>query len=101
MKPSKKLPQKIFYMTGLTITESDCLFECVQPFIGAMIYPDCKESESTSHLRKLDKKTKLVCFLSMCRHALHLGVMAWIHDRYHSTSSSTMSRIFGVSGKPE
>ena len=58
----KKLPRKIFFMTGLTITEFDCLFECVQPFIGAMIYPDCKESESTSHLRKLDKKTELVCF---------------------------------------
>ena len=44
-KTLKKLPPKIFYMTGLTITEFHCLFEC-----------DCKESESTSHLRKLDKK---------------------------------------------
>lgn len=51
----KKLPHKMFYMTGLSVTEFDCLFERVQPFIGSMIYPDCKESESTSPLGKLGK----------------------------------------------
>lgn len=53
-------------MSGLTITEFDCLFECVQPFIGAMIYPDCKESESTPHVRKLDKKNRTsMLFINM------------------------------------
>ena len=86
----KQLPHKMFFMTGLTETEFDCLFECVEPFIDTIIYPDCKESENSSHLRKLDKKTELMCFLTICRHALHLGVMAWMT----ATSSSTMSRIF-------
>ena len=40
----KQLPQKMFFMTGLTVIEFHCLFECVEPFLCAIIYPDCKES---------------------------------------------------------
>ena len=88
MRRFKQLPQKMFFMTGLTVIEFDCLFECVEPFLCAIVYPDCKESET--HLRKLDKQTELLCFLSVCRHALHLGVVAWMTG----TSASTISRIF-------
>lgn len=86
----KQFPHNIFFMTGVTKTEFDCLFECVEPFLNTTIYPDFKDSENSSHLRTLDKKTELLRFLTICRHALHFGLIAWMTD----TSSSTMSRIF-------
>ena len=53
---------RIFFFTGLTKTAFDSLFECVEPFLDAIIYPDCKDNEYSSHLRKLDKKAELMCF---------------------------------------
>ena len=55
----KQLHRK-FIVTGLTVNEFDCLFKCVESFFCAIVYPDCKESET--HLRKLDKQSKLLCF---------------------------------------
>lgn len=51
-------------MTGLTKTEFDGLFECVEPFLETIIYPDCEDIENSSHLGKLDMKTELMCFLT-------------------------------------
>ena len=56
-----------------------------------MVYPDCKvDTDSSSHRhRKLDKQTELVSFLTICKHALDLGIMGWMT----STRASTMSRV--------
>ena len=78
-----------FYMTGLTESEFDCLFECLEPFLSALVYPDCKSSER-SKCRKMDKRTELMCFLTILRHAVHLGVIGWMTN----TSVSTQSRLF-------
>ena len=49
------------------------------------------DTDSSSHrLRKLDKQTELMSFLTICKHALDLGRMGWMT----STSASTMSRVF-------
>ena len=37
----------------------------------------------------MDKRTELMCFLTVSRHALHLGVMGWMTN----TSISTQSRL--------
>ena len=70
-----------FFMTGITITEFDCLFEWVEPFLDTTTRPDSKDSKNSYHLRKQDKKTELACFSSICKHALHLGMMAWTHQQ--------------------
>ena len=84
----KKQPKKFLYMTGLSTDDFDCLFDCIEPYIDAIIYPDCRESANAN--RKLSKKTELLCFLAICRHTMHLGVMAFMTN----TSESTQSRIF-------
>ena len=80
---------RIYYMTGLSLSELDCLYECLEPFLHTIVYPDCNNDDS-SHLRKLDTKTELISFLTICRHALDLGVIAWMTG----SSLSAMSRIF-------
>ena len=84
-----RYPDRIYYMTGLSLSELDCLYECLEPFLHTIVYPDCNNDDS-SHLRKLDTKTELISFLTICRHALDLGVIAWMTG----SSISTMSRIF-------
>ena len=51
----KRHPDRIYYMTGLSLSELDCLYECLEP-LHTIVYPDCKNDDS-SHLRKLDTKT--------------------------------------------
>ena len=75
-------------MTGLTATEFDCLFEAIEPFVHLTVYPDCKGSGMETKSRKLDLKTEMVCFFSICRHSLHLGVVSWMTV----ASTSTVSR---------
>ena len=81
---------KVLYMTGLSLPEFDCLYEFLEPFLPVMVYPDCKSSETSTKQRKMDKRTELMCFLTVSRHALHLGVMGWMTN----TSISTQSRLF-------
>ena len=81
-------PQKFFYMMGLATTEFDCLFEAIEPFVHLIVYPDCKGSGMETKSRKLDLKTEVVCFFSICRHSLHLGVVSWMTG----ASISTVSR---------
>jgi hypothetical protein len=41
----RKYPKKMLYMTGLSLSELDCLYECLQPFLHTIIYPDCKNND--------------------------------------------------------
>ena len=82
----KKNPKQFFYRTGLCVEDFDCLFACVEPYISAIIYPNCK----THQQRKLTKRTDLMCFMTICRHTLHLGITRYMTG----TSVSTQSRIF-------
>ena len=77
-----------FYMTGLAESEFNCLFECVDPFIDCLIYPDCSSCEVSR--RKLDKRTELMCYMTVLRHDLHLVVMGLMS----TTSAATQSRLF-------
>ena len=82
----KLYPQQFLYMTGLSLND----FDFIQPYICAIIYPDCKSYESGQ--RKLKKRTELMCFLTICRHTLNLGIMGFMTN----TSDSTQSRIFSA-----
>lgn len=85
----KLRPQNFFfYMSGLTVDDFDCVFDCIEPYISVIIYPDCKNNQEGQ--RRLTKRTEILCFLTICRHTLHLGIMAFLTN----TSDSTMSRIF-------
>lgn len=86
----KNKEKKFEYMTGLSLCDFDCLYECIEPYLTAMVYPDCKAHHNAQ--RKLSKKTELMCFLTICRHTLHLGIMAFISNT--CTSEATQSRIF-------
>ena len=66
------------------------VFFSVQPYISAIVYHDCKGYESEQ--RKLTKSAELMCFLTTCRHTLHLGLMGFMTN----TSDSTQSRIFSA-----
>ena len=74
-----RYPNRIYYMTGLSLSELDCLYECLEPFLHTIVYPDCNNDDS-SHLRKLNTKTELIRFLTICRHALDLGVNYCMDD---------------------
>ena len=82
----KKNPKQFFYLTGLCVEDFDCLFACGEPYISAIIYANCK----THQQRKLTKRTELMCFMTICRHTLHLGITGYMTG----TSVSTQSRIF-------
>ena len=45
-----RYPDRIYYMTGLSLSELDCLYECLEPFLHTIVYPDCNNDDS-SHLR--------------------------------------------------
>ncbi|XP_057302708.1 uncharacterized protein LOC130636876 [Hydractinia symbiolongicarpus] len=51
-------------------------------------YPDCCHTPSLK--RSLDKATELLAVLTICRHGVHQGLMAFFMD----ISKSTMQRIF-------
>ena len=38
----KRIRRSFFYLTGLCVEDFDCLFACVEPYISAIIYPNCK-----------------------------------------------------------
>ena len=58
----------------------------MQPYSDVIIYPDCKGSGKKS----LDKPTELFVVLTICRHSLHQGVMAFMVK----VGESTIERIF-------
>ena len=74
------------YLCGLCIEQFDILWKCVQPYSDVIIYPDCKGTGE----RALDKQTELFAVLTICRHSLHQGVMAFMLK----VSESTVHRIF-------
>ena len=86
----KLRPKRFFYMSGLTVDDFNCVLECIEPYISVIIYPDCKTNQDGQ--RKLTKRTELLCYFTICRHTLHLGVMAFLTN----TSDSTISRIFSA-----
>lgn len=84
------LKDKFIYLTGLTTNEFDCLYEWVEPLRHLIRYPDCKGGGLEKKSTKLDIKTELVAFFTVCRHSLHLGIMA----RMVETNVPTISRAF-------
>ena len=86
----KERPNKLFDLTGLTTAEFDCLFECSDPFTHLLQYPNCTSGGLVSKNRKTDLRTELMTFLTVCRHSLHIKVMAWMTQ----SSEATISRVF-------
>lgn len=89
MKANEK---EFYYMCGLTVSEFDCLFDCLVLFQHLLIYPDCYDKEDKLDLNNklLDEQSELLVVLTIARHAIDLGVMV----KLVGGSSSTMSRIF-------
>ena len=81
-----KDPDQFKYMCGLTVDQFQIVNSIVEPYSHCIEYPDCKGTGS----RALDKATELLVFLTICRHALHLGIMAYILN----LGESTVHRIF-------
>lgn len=54
----REQPSKFFDLTGLSVKEFDCLYDCVQPFVHLICYPDCKTDGELTNNRKLDLKLK-------------------------------------------
>lgn len=75
-----------FYMTGLTDLEFNCLFDCVKPYLSYLIHPDSKCNGSGN--RKMDIKTELMAFMTILRHAFHLGIIAWMTNTSIATPQS-------------
>ena len=53
----------------------------MQLYSNAIIYPDCKGTG----MRSLDKPTDLFAVITICRHSLHQGVMAFMLKVEEST----------------
>ena len=58
----------------------------MQPYSDVIIYPDCKGTGE----RSVDKPTELFAVLTICRHSLHQGVMAFMLK----VGESTIQHIF-------
>ena len=86
----KERQNKFFDLTGLTVAEFDCLFECIDPYTHLLHYPNCTSGGLVTKNRKMDQRTELMTFLTVCRHSLHLKVMAWMTQ----SSEATISRVF-------
>nr|XP_047144791.1 uncharacterized protein LOC124818266 [Hydra vulgaris] len=74
------------YLCGLSIQQFELLYNCLDPYCHLIEYPDCKGTG----IRFLDKKTELFSVLTLCRHALHLGVIGFMVG----VAETTMYRIF-------
>ena len=79
-------PSSFKYLCGLSIEKFNVLFDVTSPYLHAIKYQDGKSTGN----RALDKKTELISVLTICHHALHLGVMAHML----SVSESTVNRLF-------
>lgn len=79
-------PNTFKYLCGMSVEQFNILWNCVQPYCDVIIYPDCKGTGE----RTLDKPTELFAVLTICRHSLHQGVMAFMLK----VGESTIQRIF-------
>ena len=80
-------PSQFQYLCGLSSDQFNLVYECLQPYTHLIPYPDCI---SNNNKRSVDTKTELFSVLTICRHGLHQGVMAFMLKK----SKSTMQRIF-------
>ena len=81
-----KVPSKFHYLSGFSREQFQVIFECAKPYLHIIPYPDCTNLGE----RSIDYETELLSVLTVCRHGLHQGVMAFMLER----SASTMQRIF-------
>ena len=81
-------PKLFHYLCGLSVEQFKIIFNCVAPYTHLLPYPDC--DVSTPICRSTDAATELLSVLTICRHGLNQGVMAFMIDK----SKSTMQRIF-------
>ncbi|XP_047137492.1 uncharacterized protein LOC124813995 [Hydra vulgaris] len=80
----KDKPKQLKYLCGLSIQQIELLYNCVDPHCHLIEY--CKGTG----IRFLDNKTELFSVLTLCRHALHLGVIGFMVG----VAETTMYRIF-------
>jgi hypothetical protein len=81
-------PKLFHYLCGLSVEQFQIILDCVSPYTHLIPYPDCDISMPAR--RSIDVETELLSVLTLCRHGLHQGVMAFIIQK----SKSTMQRIF-------
>ena len=63
----------------------------MQPYSDAIIYPDCKGTGQ----RSLGKPTELFAVLTICRHSLHQGAMAFMLKAGKSTIHGSAYLLVG------
>ena len=83
---------EFFDMCGLTLTEFDCLFACLIPFLHLIVYPDSSETveKFKSNNKLLDHRTKLLVTFTVARRVVDLAIIA----KLVGGSPSTISRVF-------
>ena len=64
-------PKTFSYLCGLSPEKFNLVYDSVVPYTDSIVYPDCKGTGE----RTFDKGTELLAVLTICRHALHLGVI--------------------------
>ena len=82
----KSKKETFHYLSGLSVEKCEMVWEIVSPYAHAIDYPDCVGTGQ----RSIDKTSELLAVLIICRHALQLGIMAYILN----VGKSTVYRIF-------
>ena len=81
-----KKPKIFKKLCGLDKDQFDILFDCVSPYTDLIPYPNLSNTGDHS----INLQTELLAVLMICRHALRIGVMAYILHK----SETTIQRIF-------
>ena len=71
-------PKLFHYLCGLSVEQFKIIFNCVVPYTHLLPYPDCYVSIPIR--RSTDAATELLSVLTICRHELNQGVMAFMID---------------------
>ena len=82
----RKNSKKFHQMCGLDIEQFKIVYECVEPYLHLIPYPNLKNTGD----RSLSHQTELLAVLTICRQGLRISVMAYLLDR----SDTTVERIF-------
>ena len=69
------------YLVGLSVGKFDILYNIVSPYMHTIKYRDCNGTGE----RCIDKATEPLSVLTICRHFLHRGIMAYILNVGKST----------------
>ena len=78
-----KSPSNFHYLCGLSIGQFNIILNCAREYTHLIPYPD--SAVGHSERRSVDLATELLSVLTVCRHGLHQGIMAFMLGKSTST----------------